>query len=52
MDLIDFLKDWWVNYYQSVVDTVTDIKNPAYTWVFLFIMIKIYREYFLNTNIK
>lgn len=47
MNLIYFLKDYWVNYWQSIIDTLTDIRSPAYIWFFLLIMIKIYRKYFL-----
>jgi hypothetical protein len=51
MNLIYFLKDCWVNYWQnywqSVIDTLTDIRSPAYMWFFLLIMIKLYRKYFL-----
>jgi len=47
MNLIDFFRDYWINYWQSVVDTLTDITSPAYVWFFLFIMIKVYRKFFL-----
>ena len=47
MNLIFILKDCWVNYLQSIFDTLSDFKSPAYTWFFLLIMIKLYRKYFL-----
>jgi len=51
MDLFDFFKDSLTNYCQSeinaIIDTITDIRSPAYTWFFLLIMIKIYRKFFL-----
>jgi len=47
MNLIDFVRDYWINYWQSVIDTVMDISSPAYMWFFLLIMIKIYRKFFL-----
>lgn len=47
MNLIDFLIDYLTNYWQSVIDTLTDIRSPAYTWFFLLIMIKVYRKFFL-----
>jgi len=51
MNLIDFFSDSLTNYWQSqineILDTLTDIRSPAYMWFFLLIMIKIYRKLFL-----
>ena len=47
MNLIDFFRDYWMNYWKSIIDTITDIRSPAYMWFFLLIMIKIYRKLFL-----
>ena len=46
-NLINLFTDYLTNYWQSIIDTLTDIRSPAYTWFFLLIMIKIYRKYFL-----
>ena len=42
-----FFKDYLVNYWQSIIDTLTDTRSPAYMRFFLLIIIKIYRKYFL-----
>jgi hypothetical protein len=49
-DFINFLIEAWTNYWQSVIVSITDIRSPAYTWFFLWIFIKIYREFFLNRS--
>jgi hypothetical protein len=30
-----FFKDYWVNYWQSIIDTLRDIRSTAYTRFFL-----------------
>ncbi len=51
MSLIDLFADSLTNYWQSQVNTIihniTDVTSPGYTWLFLLIMIKIYRKFFL-----
>lgn len=48
MVLIDSFENYQVNYWKSMIDTITDIRNPAYMWLFLLIFIKIHRK--VNKN--
>ena len=51
MTFIDLFADYLTNYWQSQMNTIihnlTDIRSPGYTCLFLLIMIKIYRKFFL-----
>lgn len=50
MSLIDLFTDYWTNYWQSqinaIIHDITNVRSPGYTWLFLLIMIKIYRKFF------
>ena len=42
------LSDYVDSQNQELIDTITDIRSPAYTYIFLWIFIKIYREITFN----
>jgi hypothetical protein len=43
-----FLSDYVNGQINYIIDTVTDIRSPAYTWLFLLIYVTIYREITFN----
>jgi hypothetical protein len=53
MNLIEFFRDSLTNYCQPqitlLIHNVTDIRSPAYMYLVLLILIKIYRKFFLET---
>jgi len=52
MEIIDWIINFFSDYAHSqineIIDTIRDIRSPAYTWLFLWIFIKIYREITFN----
>ena len=46
--IINFLSDYVNGQINYIIDTVTDIGSPAYTLIFLWIYVKIYREITFN----
>jgi len=42
--IINFFSDYFHSQINEIMDTITDIHSPAYTWIF----IKIYREITFN----
>ena len=48
--IMNFFSDYFHSEINEMIDTITDIRSPAYTWLFLWIFIKIYRE--ITFNIK
>jgi hypothetical protein len=52
MIIIEWIMNSFSDYFHSqineIIDTITDIQSPAYTWIFLLIFIEIYREITFN----
>jgi hypothetical protein len=46
--IIKFFSDYFHSQINEVIDTITNIHSPAYTYIFLWIFIKIYREITFN----
>jgi hypothetical protein len=44
----NFLSDYVQSQINEITDTITNIRSPAYTYLFLGIIIKIYREITFN----
>jgi hypothetical protein len=42
--IIKFFSDYFHSQINEITDTITNIHSPAYTYLFLWIFIKIYRE--------
>ena len=42
--IIQFFSDYVHSQINEIIDTITNIQSPAYTYLFLGIFIKIYRE--------
>lgn len=49
--IINFLSDYVHSQINEIMDTVTNIRSPAYTWLFLWIFTGIYREIIFNKSI-
>jgi len=45
---MNFFSDYVNSQFNEIIDTVTDIRSPAYTWLFLWIFVKIYRKITYN----
>ena len=39
-----FISDYFDSENKKIIDTITDIHSPAYTYLFLWIFIRIHRE--------
>jgi hypothetical protein len=52
MEIIDgtiiFFSDFVHSEIHKAIETMTDIRNPAYTYIFLWIFIRIYRKITFN----
>ena len=46
--IMNFLSDYFHSQINEIMDTITDIRSPAYTWLFLWIFIRIYRKITFN----
>jgi len=46
--MMHFFSDFVNSEINKIMDTMTDIRSPAYTWLFLLIFIEIYREITFN----
>jgi hypothetical protein len=46
--IINFLSDFVHSEIHKAIETMTNIRSPAYTYIFLWIFIKIYREITFN----
>ena len=46
--IMHFLSDYVNGQINYIINTVTDIHSPAYTWFFLYLFIEIYRKIGLN----
>jgi hypothetical protein len=52
MVIIEWVMNSFSDYFHSqineIINTITDIRSPAYTWIFLLIFIKIDRKITFN----
>ena len=46
--IMNFFSDYFNSQINEIIDAVTDIRSPGYTWLFLSIFITIYREITFN----
>ena len=44
-DLILFFSNWLDSEINAIITTLSDIRSPFYTWLYLWIFIKIYRTF-------
>ena len=44
-DLLDFFINFFQGEINHAIEAVTNIKSPFYTWVFLWIFVRIYRKF-------
>jgi hypothetical protein len=48
MEIIEWILNFFSDYFNSqineIIDTITNIRSPAYTFLFLWIFIRIYRK--------
>jgi len=42
--IMNFVSDYFHSQINEIIDTITDIRSPAYTWIFLLIFTEIYIE--------
>ena len=49
--IVTFFSDYFHFQINETIDTITNIQSPAYTYLFLWIFIKIYRKIILNSKI-
>jgi hypothetical protein len=46
--IMNFFSDYFNSQINEIIDTITNIRSPAYTWILLWIFIKMYREIIFN----
>jgi hypothetical protein len=46
--IMHFLSDYFHSQINEIMDTMTDIRSPAYTWLFLLVFTEIYRKITFN----
>jgi len=46
--ILNFFSDYFHSQINEIIDTITNIRSPAYTYIFLLIFIEIYREITFN----
>lgn len=46
--IMHFLSDYFHSQINEIMDMITNIRSPAYTWIFLWIFIRIYRKITFN----
>lgn len=43
--MIEFFSNYLQSQIDEIVHNITDIRSPAYMWLFLWIFIRVYRKY-------